>query len=35
MLGAGDRRTTGDPALDTVTVEGSAVAPVDLVNFGH
>lgn len=35
VLGAGDRRTTGDPALDTVTVEGSAVAPVDLVNFGH
>lgn len=35
VLGMGAGRDVGDPYLDTITVDGSAVVPVDLVAFGH
>jgi hypothetical protein len=35
VIGLGGNRDAAAPFLDTVTVAGSAVVPVDLVNFGH
>jgi len=35
VLGNLARRTSGDPALDTVDVTGSAVVPVQLAGIGH
>jgi Phage tail tube protein len=35
VIGLGGNRDAAAPFLDTVTVGGSAVVPVDLVNIGH
>lgn len=35
VIGLGGNRDAAAPFLDTVTVAGSAVVPVDLVNIGH
>jgi hypothetical protein len=35
VIGIGGNRDTGAPLLDTVTVAGQAVVPIDLINFGH
>ena len=35
MLSAGLARDSGDPYLDTLTVEGNTRVPLDLVNTGH
>ncbi|MFN3449568.1 MAG: phage tail tube protein [Roseococcus sp.] len=35
VIGVGSSRDPAAPFLDTVTVQGQAVVPVDLVNIGH
>jgi hypothetical protein len=35
VIGVGSNRDPAAPFLDTVTVQGQAVVPVDLVNIGH
>jgi hypothetical protein len=35
VIGVGTNRDPGAPFLDTVTVRGQAVVPVDLANIGH
>ncbi|MCK8787268.1 phage tail tube protein [Roseomonas sp. NAR14] len=35
VIGLGGTRDAAAPFLDTVTVSGSAVVPVDLINIGH
>ncbi|MDT8262976.1 phage tail tube protein, partial [Roseomonas sp. DSM 102946] len=35
VIGLGSSRDPAAPFLDTVTVQGQAVVPVDLVNIGH
>src|SRR3712207_5997189 len=35
VIGLGGTRDAAAPFLDTVTVAGSAVVPVDLINIGH
>jgi len=35
VIGVGGNRDAAAPFLDTVTVAGSAVVPVDLINIGH
>lgn len=35
VIGAGNNRDAGTPFQDSVTVQGNAVVPVDLVNIGH
>lgn len=35
VIGAGNNRDAGTPFQDTVTVQGNAVVPVDLINIGH
>jgi hypothetical protein len=35
VIGLGGNRDAAAPFLDTVTVAGSAVVPVDLINIGH
>jgi hypothetical protein len=35
VIGVGSNRDPAAPFLDTVTVQGQAVVPVDLINIGH
>jgi hypothetical protein len=35
VIGVGSSRDPAAPFLDTVTVQGQAVVPIDLVNIGH
>lgn len=35
IIGAGNNRDAAAPFQDTVTVQGNAVVPIDLINIGH